>query len=63
MLGDFAGGRWNGMDEVWRKGRTLISFFSLAGWDQSDKFIKIYVSLSGVQKLPAENVQVNFTER
>ncbi|XP_040533458.1 calcyclin-binding protein [Gallus gallus] len=33
------------------------------GWDQSDKFIKIYVSLNGVQKLPAENVQVNFTER
>uniref|UniRef100_A0A8B9C9B6 Calcyclin binding protein n=1 Tax=Anser brachyrhynchus TaxID=132585 RepID=A0A8B9C9B6_9AVES len=33
------------------------------GWDQSDKFIKIYISLNGVQKLPAENVQVNFTER
>ncbi|NXS12196.1 CYBP protein, partial [Neodrepanis coruscans] len=33
------------------------------GWDQSDKFVKIYISLNGVQKLPAENVQVNFTER
>ncbi|XP_051480364.1 calcyclin-binding protein [Apus apus] len=33
------------------------------GWDQSDKFIKIYISLNGVQKLPAENVMVNFTER
>lgn len=33
------------------------------GWDQSDKFVKIYISLNGVQKLPPENVQVNFTER
>lgn len=41
----------------------LNLFFPLAGWDQSDKFIKIYISLNGVQKLPAENVQVNFTER
>lgn len=41
----------------------LNLFFSLAGWDQSDKFIKIYISLNGVQKLPSENVQVNFTER
>ncbi|KAM3838814.1 calcyclin-binding protein isoform 1-T1 [Vipera latastei] len=31
-------------------------------WDQSDKFVKIYVTLSGVQHLPAENVQVHFTE-
>ncbi|XP_009992993.1 PREDICTED: calcyclin-binding protein [Chaetura pelagica] len=35
----------------------------MQGWDQSDKFIKIYISLNGVQKLPAENVVVNFTER
>ncbi|KAM6456887.1 calcyclin-binding protein [Liasis olivaceus] len=32
-------------------------------WDQSDKFVKLYVTLSGVQDLPAENVQVHFTER
>ncbi|XP_070797031.1 calcyclin-binding protein [Pituophis catenifer annectens] len=31
-------------------------------WDQSDKFVKIYVTLSGVQHLPAENIQVHFTE-
>ncbi|XP_060628663.2 calcyclin-binding protein [Anolis sagrei] len=31
-------------------------------WDQSDKFVKIYITLSGVQHLPAENVQVCFTE-
>lgn len=42
---------------------NLNLFFSLSGWDQSDKFVKIYISLNGVQKLPAENVQVNFTER
>ncbi|XP_014437169.1 calcyclin-binding protein isoform X2 [Pelodiscus sinensis] len=33
------------------------------GWDQSDKFVKIYITLNGVQQLPAENVQVHFTER
>ncbi|XP_053102013.1 calcyclin-binding protein [Hemicordylus capensis] len=32
-------------------------------WDQSDKFVKIYITLSGVQHLPSENVQVHFTER
>ncbi|XP_053247204.1 calcyclin-binding protein isoform X1 [Podarcis raffonei] len=32
-------------------------------WDQSDKFLKIYITLSGVQHLPAENVKVHFTER
>uniref|UniRef100_A0A8D0BW38 Calcyclin-binding protein n=1 Tax=Salvator merianae TaxID=96440 RepID=A0A8D0BW38_SALMN len=32
-------------------------------WDQSDKFVKIYITLNGVQHLPAENVQVHFTER
>lgn len=32
-------------------------------WDQSEKFVKIYVTLTGVQDLPAENVQVQFTER
>ncbi|XP_003219914.2 calcyclin-binding protein [Anolis carolinensis] len=31
-------------------------------WDQSDKFVKIYITLNGVQHLPAENVQVCFTE-
>uniref|UniRef100_A0A8D0GJ01 Calcyclin-binding protein n=1 Tax=Sphenodon punctatus TaxID=8508 RepID=A0A8D0GJ01_SPHPU len=32
-------------------------------WDQSDKFVKIYITLNGVQQLPAENVQVHFKER
>ncbi|KAJ7331743.1 hypothetical protein JRQ81_013923 [Phrynocephalus forsythii] len=32
-------------------------------WDQSDKFVKIYITLNGVQHLPAENVHVRFTDR
>ena len=35
----------------------------LPGWDQSDKFVKIYITLTGVHQVPAENVQVHFTER
>ncbi|KAM6181910.1 calcyclin-binding protein-like isoform 2-T2 [Erethizon dorsatum] len=33
------------------------------GWDQSGKFVKIYITLTGVHQVPAENVQVHFTER
>uniref|UniRef100_A0A673GBL2 Calcyclin-binding protein n=1 Tax=Sinocyclocheilus rhinocerous TaxID=307959 RepID=A0A673GBL2_9TELE len=33
------------------------------GWDQSDKFVKIYITLKGVHTIPAENVEANFTER
>ncbi|KAJ8789189.1 hypothetical protein J1605_004930 [Eschrichtius robustus] len=33
------------------------------GWDQSDKFVKIYITLTGVHQVAAENVQVHFTER
>uniref|UniRef100_A0A8C2W9E1 Calcyclin-binding protein n=1 Tax=Chinchilla lanigera TaxID=34839 RepID=A0A8C2W9E1_CHILA len=33
------------------------------GWDQSGKFVKIYITLTGVHQIPAENVQVHFTER
>lgn len=52
-----------GVHEAYGGKVELNLFFSLPGWDQSDKFVKIYISLNGVQKLPAENVQVNFTER
>lgn len=52
-----------GVHEAYGGKVGLNLFFSLPGWDQSDKFVKIYISLNGVQKLPAENVQVNFTER
>ncbi|XP_026867156.2 calcyclin-binding protein [Electrophorus electricus] len=33
------------------------------GWDQSETFIKIYITLKGVHKIPAENVEAKFTER
>ncbi|XP_030607534.1 calcyclin-binding protein [Archocentrus centrarchus] len=32
-------------------------------WDQSDKFVKIYLALKDVHKISAENVEVKFTER
>ncbi|XP_045908072.1 calcyclin-binding protein [Micropterus dolomieu] len=31
-------------------------------WDQSEKFVKIYLTLKNVHKIPSENVEVNFTE-
>lgn len=34
-----------------------------AAWDQSDKFVKIYLALKDVHKISAENVDVKFTER
>ncbi|XP_068557950.1 calcyclin-binding protein [Cebidichthys violaceus] len=32
-------------------------------WDQSEKFVKIYLTLKDVHKIPSDNVEVNFTER
>ncbi|XP_038145272.1 calcyclin-binding protein [Cyprinodon tularosa] len=32
-------------------------------WDQSEKFVKIYLDLKDVHKISAENVDVSFTER
>lgn len=32
-------------------------------WDQSDKFIKVYLTLKDVHKIPSENVEISFTER
>lgn len=31
-------------------------------WDQSEKFVKIYLTLKDVHKIPPENVEVSFTE-
>lgn len=31
-------------------------------WDQSEKFVKIYLTLKDVHKIASENVEVNFTE-
>lgn len=32
-------------------------------WDQSEKFVKFYLTLKDVHKIPPENVEVSFTER
>ena len=40
----------------------MFSLFN-AGWDQSDKFVKIYITLKGVHNVAPENVNVSFTER
>ncbi|XP_061653327.1 calcyclin-binding protein isoform X1 [Phyllopteryx taeniolatus] len=32
-------------------------------WDQSEKFVKIYLTLKNVHKNPSEKVEVNFSER
>ncbi|XP_075877480.1 calcyclin-binding protein [Nelusetta ayraudi] len=31
-------------------------------WDQSEKFVKIYLTLKDVHKIPLENVEISFTE-
>ncbi|XP_026989044.1 calcyclin-binding protein [Tachysurus fulvidraco] len=33
------------------------------GWDQSEKFVKVYITLKGVHKIFADNVKVSFTDR
>ncbi|NP_001291102.1 calcyclin-binding protein [Esox lucius] len=33
------------------------------GWDQSDKFVKIYITLKGVHTIAPESVEATFTER
>lgn len=40
-----------------------MSFVFFLGWDQSDKFVKIYITLKGVHTIAAENVEADFTER
>lgn len=37
-------------------------YVSFTAWDQSDKFVKIYLTLKDVHKNPSENVEVNFRE-
>lgn len=40
----------------------LPTIISLTAWDQSEKFVKIYITLKDVQKNPSENVEVEFRE-
>jgi len=42
---------------------TLTTTIKSYSWDQSDKFIKIYLTnLKGVKELPAENIKINGTQ-
>lgn len=34
----------------------------VVAWDQSTRFLKLYVTLPNVQNAPAENIHCNFTE-
>lgn len=44
--------------------RTYTVNITNYGWDQSDKFMKIYVTgLDGVQNIPKENVTSTYTDR
>lgn len=41
-----------------------LCFVPLSGWDQSDKFVKIYITdVPEVNQLKSENIKTNFTER
>lgn len=42
--------------------KILPTVMSLTAWDQSEKFVKIYLTLKDVQKIPSENVEVEFRE-
>jgi len=42
-----------------RPHKTITNY----GWDQSDKFMKIYVTLNGIQKISVESVSCSFTDR
>ena len=33
------------------------------GWDQSEKFVKLYINLEGVEKLPKEKLDANFSSK
>lgn len=37
--------------------------FLFQGWDQSDKYVKVFVTLKDVQNLPKEQVYCKLTER
>lgn len=48
----------------WRSSRpTVTSNLKIVNyaWDQSDKFVKLYVTLDRVHTVPAENVKTDFT--
>lgn len=45
--------------KVIRPAKTTTKLYNY-GWDQSDKFLKIYLTLNGVQNFSADSTNVNF---
>lgn len=43
--------------------KRFVTEINNYGWDQSDKFIKIFITLNGVHTIAEENVNVKFEER
>ncbi|GAB6023401.1 hypothetical protein CHUAL_008190 [Chamberlinius hualienensis] len=43
--------------------RSYAVKLSNYAWDQSDKFVKLYITLNKVQTLPAENVKCEFSNK
>jgi len=41
----------------------FVSTMTCAAWDQSDKFMKLYVTLKGVQRLDTELVKAEYTTK
>jgi len=41
----------------------FVSAMTCAAWDQSDKFMKLYVTLKGVQRLDKELVKTEYTTK
>ena len=42
----------------------MLCFHILLGWDQSDKFVKIYITdVKGIDGVGADNVKANFTDK
>lgn len=50
---------------VFTSASNLLPLIKLStyAWDQSEKFVKLYVTINGVEKVSAENVQCNFTAK
>lgn len=39
-----------------------VSKIRTYGWDQSEKFVKLYITLEGIHKLPKENISVEYSK-
>ncbi|PIK45229.1 putative calcyclin-binding protein [Apostichopus japonicus] len=40
-----------------------VSKIRTYGWDQSEKFVKLYITLKGIHSLPKENIILNYSKK